>query len=111
MSDEAASRIEEPTSWRQVVGFAGWLTLVVAVIGMAVLLLESVRAGIGQALHVDAASVERSVDSLRVGSWLVFAGAASSLALAVVGKRWVLTGLAALVVLFAFVLTQGRCGA
>lgn len=111
MNDDMASRIEEPASWRQRVGFAGWIVLVVVVIGVALLVLESLRAGVGQALHADSASTERSFESLRRGTWLVFAGAASSLVLAIVGRRWVLTVLAALLFLFAGVLTQGRFGA
>lgn len=110
MGDEGASRIENPASWRQRVGFAGWIVLVVVVIGVALLVLESVRAGVGQALHADSASVERSFDSLRVGTWLILAGAASSLVLAIVGRRGVLTVLAALLLVFAGVLTQGRWG-
>ncbi|WP_156496070.1 hypothetical protein [Microbacterium sp. T32] len=105
MSDRAASPPPEPLTWRQLCAVIGWIVLAGSVLGAAVFVGDTFRAGIGAALNAETEPPPNS------GAWWILLGAAASFVLAIVGRRWVLLTLSALLLLVALVLTQGRAGA
>ena len=101
MSDRAVPPPQQPLTWRQVCAVIGWVVLAGCVIGAAVFVADVFRAAVGLALHAE------SEPPPSVGAWWILAGAAASFVLAILGRRWVLLTLSALLLLVALVLTQG----
>lgn len=92
MTDRAATSSQERLTWRQVCAVIGWFVLAGSVVGAAVFVGDLLRAGIGPALHAVSEPMPPS------GAWWILAGAAASLVLAIVGRRWVLLTLSVLLV-------------
>lgn len=99
-----------PTSWRTGCGRAGWAVFALTIFLIGRVVLQGYGMGIGVALHADPSLVAADASAVSPGVWLVLGSAATSMALSILGRRWILAVLSAPLLLVALGLTQFHFG-